>query len=111
MMTRSLRKPSFANAAVRKGAAQKPTPIRRIVKKVISVFVSGVIALVFYSGYVFAGRMGVLSDVYKADKYVSQKKMDSAVTAYEDTVSAMEKAGIKGELVNKLQIMAKYRIG
>ena len=40
MMTRSLRKPSFANAAVRKGAAQKPTPIRRIVKNVISVFVT-----------------------------------------------------------------------
>ena len=37
---RSLRKPSFANAAVRKGAAQKPTPIRRIVKNVISVFVT-----------------------------------------------------------------------
>lgn len=55
--------------------------------------------------------MGVLSDVYKADKYVSQKKMDSAVTAYEDTVSAMEKAGIKGELVYKRQIMANYRIG
>ena len=39
--------------------------------------------------------MGVVSemclrDSYKADKYVSQKKMDSAVTAYEDTVSAME---------------------
>ena len=40
MMTRSLRKPSFANAAVRKGAAQNPTPIRRIVKNVISVFVT-----------------------------------------------------------------------
>lgn len=74
-------------------------------------FVVVVIALVFYSGYVFAGRMGVLNDVYKADKYVSQKKMDSAVTAYEDTVSAMEKAGIKGELVYKRQIMANYRIG
>lgn len=74
-------------------------------------FVVVVIALVFYSGYVFAGRMGVLNDVYKADKYVSQKKMDSAVTAYEDAVSAMEKAGIKGELVYKRQIMANYRIG
>ena len=40
MMTRSLRKPSFANAAVRKGAAQKPTPIRRIVKNVSSGFVT-----------------------------------------------------------------------
>ncbi len=74
-------------------------------------FVVVVIALVFYSGYVFAGRMGVLSDVYKADKYVSQKKMDSAVTAYEDAVKTMEKADINGELVYKRQIAANYNIG
>lgn len=70
-----------------------------------------VLALVFYSGYIFADHMSLFVSAQKADKLVSQNKLTSAIDAYADLANTMVNDNMGGEMIYKKEILTAYKMG
>lgn len=86
--------------------------LRRYPFDFLKIFFAAVlIALVLYSGYVFAGRIPVFSAVHRADALAHRHKMSSALNAYAQADELLRRDGIDGELVYAREIGAAYSLG
>lgn len=70
-----------------------------------------VLALVFCGGYVFADHTATFVAAVKADDYVKEHQMYTALDAYSTAVTQMQSDKINGELVYKRQALMMYQIG
>lgn len=78
----------------------------------LKVFLTlAVLALVFYSGYIFADHMGVFVTAQKADKLVKENKITSAVDAYADLANTLVQDKMSAEMIYKREVISAYRIG
>lgn len=78
----------------------------------LKVFLTlAVLALVFYSGYTFAGNMNVFVAAQKADKLVAQNKITSAIEAYTDIANTLVKDKTSAVMLYKKEVTLAYRLG
>lgn len=74
-------------------------------------FVLAILAVVFYSGYVFADHLPTYIDVQKADALASENKISEALNAYATAANTMVSEGINGELVYQREIQVAFSVG
>ena len=70
-----------------------------------------IIALSLYCCYIFSDNIGIYAAVQQADKYVSEKKLYTASSAYDMAIEKMESGNINGELVYKRALDCSYKTG
>lgn len=74
-------------------------------------FVLAILAVVFYSGYVFADHLPTYIDVQKADALISENKISEALGAYATAANTMVSEGVNGELVYQREIQLAFSLG
>ena len=70
-----------------------------------------VIALVFYSGYIFASNMSIFVSSKSIDKLVSENKISSALNDYSELANTLVTNKVSAEMIYKREIIIANKIG